>query len=113
MEKKVQEQKLQEQKETNKLPILKKKKDVFTKFKSYNTESGRVNSAAPPKNNIQTVKTDNKDEKIILKENANRYSYQGKMNNFSVMKKIDKKLVNKKYSMSFADFKKYQLESKK
>lgn len=113
-EQKLQEQKLQEEKETNKLTIFKKKKDVFTKFKSYNTEAGtgRINSAAPSKNNIQTVKTDNKNEKIILKENANRYSYQGKTNNFSVMKKIDKKLVNKKYGMSFADFKKYQLESK-
>jgi len=116
IEEKLQEQKLQEQKEANKLTISNqpKKKDVFTKFKSYNTEAGtgRVNSAAPSKNNIQNVKTDNKNEKFILKENANRYSYQGKTNNFSIIKKIDKKLVNKKYSMSFADFKKYQQESK-
>ena len=85
-----------------------KKKSVFAKFKSYNTESGtgRVNTGAPSKNNIQSTNTNNRNEKVILKENANRYSYQGKINNFSILIKVDKKLVNKKYKMSFADFKK-------
>ena len=85
-----------------------KKKSVFAKFKSYNTEAGtgRVNTGAPSKNNIQSTNTNNRNEKVILKENANRYSYQGKINNFSILLKVDKKLVNKKYKMSFADFKK-------
>ena len=85
-----------------------KKKSVFAKFKSYNTEAGtgRVNTGAPPKNNIQNTNTNSRNEKVILKENANRYSYQGKINNFNILIKVDKKLVNKKYKMSFADFKK-------
>ena len=85
-----------------------KKKSVFAKFKSYNTEAGtgRVNTGAPPKNNIQNTNTNTRNEKVILKENANRYSYQGKINNFSILIKVDKKLMNKKYKMSFADFKK-------
>ena len=86
-----------------------KKKNVFAKFKSYNTEAGtgRVNTGAPPKNNIQNTNTSNRNEKVILKENANKYSYQGKINNFSILIKVDKTLVNKKYKMTFADFKKH------
>ena len=77
------------------------------RFKSYNTEAGtgRVNLGAPAKNNIQSTNTSNRNENVILKENANRYSYQGKINNFNMLIKIDKKLVNKKYKMTFADFK--------
>ena len=90
-----------------------KPKDVFAKFKSYNKEagSGRVNTAPPPKNSIPQNRTnntlnDNNSEKLLLKENANRYSYQGKISNFNILQKIDRKVVDKKYALSFADFKK-------
>ena len=43
---------------------------------------------------------------MLLKENANRYSYQGKFLNFNMLQKIDKKLTDKKYTLTFADFKK-------
>jgi hypothetical protein len=94
-----------------------KTKDVFAKFKSYNKEAGtgRVNTAPPPKNNIpqnrRALVNDNKkdaNEKILLKENANRYSYQGKFLNFNILQKIDRKVVDKKYALSYADFKKAQ-----
>jgi hypothetical protein len=45
-------------------------------------------------------------EKLLLKEKANRYSYQGKFLNFNILQKIDKKVVDKKYALTFADFKK-------
>jgi hypothetical protein len=94
-----------------------KSKDVFAKFKSYNKEAGtgRINTAPPPKNNIpqnrRVVVNDNKkdvNEKILLKENANRYSYQGKFLNFNILQKIDRKVVDKKYALSYSDFKKAQ-----
>lgn len=100
------------------------KKQVFAKFKSYNTEAGtgRVNIAPPPKNNIpqnrlniskNIVKIDvngkENNGKLLLKENANRYSYQGKFCNFNFLKKIDKKIVDKKYALTFADFKKMNM----
>jgi len=88
---------------------LVKKKDVFAKFKGYNTESGtgKVNrGVAPPKNSIPNNTMKKKDEKYILKENANRYTCEGKLANFSFLKKPDRKIVDKKYAMSFADFKK-------
>jgi hypothetical protein len=94
-----------------------KKKNVFAKFKSYNREagSGKVNTAAPPKNSIPNTKiTDDtkKNEKMILKENANRYTCEGRFSNFNILQKVDRKKVDKKYSTTFADFKKMQLEKK-
>lgn len=98
--------------------LFQEKKNVFTKFKSYNKDavSGKVNTAPPPKNSISnkmtassnTIPNNNKDtnNKLILKENANRYTYEGKIVNFNFLQKIDKKIVDKKYKLSFADFKK-------
>lgn len=88
------------------------KKSVFAKFKSYNRESGtgHVNIAAPPKNSIPnkalTEKQEN--EKILLKDRANRYTYEGKFANFSFLKKADKKIFDNKLRISFSDFKKMQ-----
>jgi len=93
------------------------KKNVFAKFKSYNKEAGtgHVNMAAPPKNSIPNTKVTEKNtnEKVLLKENANRYSYEGKLSNFNFLKKVDRKVVDKKYGMTFADFKRLQEEKNK
>jgi hypothetical protein len=98
--------KKEEQKEGGGVP---EKKNVFAKFKSYNKEGafGRVSKGVPPKNSIPITKEQEK-EKILLKERANRYTYEGKMANFSFLKKVERKLVDKKYGLSFADFKKMQ-----
>ena len=84
------------------------KKSVFAKFKSYNKEggTGHVSTAPPPKNNISqvNVKTNNS-ENVCLKERANRYSHQGKILNFSMLQKVDRTKVDKKFAMSYADFK--------
>jgi len=44
----------------------------------------------------------------ILKGKANRYSCEGKMANFSFLKKVEKKEVDKRLNVSFAEFKKMQ-----
>lgn len=86
------------------------KKDVFAKFKGYNKESGtgRVNTAVAPKNSVpngkQMLVKDN--DSVRLKMNANRYTCEGKISNFNFLKVPDRKVVDKKYAMSFADFKK-------
>jgi hypothetical protein len=100
-----------EQKENQVVP----KKDVFAKFKSYNKESGtgRVNTGAPPKNSIPNTNTSKATEKVILKDNANRYTCEGRMSNFSFLKKTKREVVDKKYAMSFADFKKLKSEENK
>ena len=120
-EKKEKEEKKKEEEEENKknniaITVVDTKKNVFAKFKSYNKESGtgHVNIAAPPKNSIPNnkVTSTNSNEKVLLKENANRYSYEGKLSNFNFLKKIDRKVVDKKYGMTFADFKRLQEERK-
>jgi hypothetical protein len=120
-EKEKQMKQLQELQENEKMnPNSKSKpKDIFAKFKSYNKEAGtgRVNTAPPPKNSIpqnrmanmnlkDSKKDGNGNEKMLLKERANRYSYQGKFLNFNILQKVDKKVVDKKYALTFADFKK-------
>jgi hypothetical protein len=88
-----------------------KKKNVFAKFKSYNKDAGgKISMAPPPKNSIpnKNVTENKEDEKILLKERANRYTYEGKFANFNFLKKIDRKVFNKKLGLSFADFKKLQ-----
>jgi len=105
------EQKEREQKEKNEKQegVDNQKKNVFAKFKSYNRDgpAGRVNTCAPPKNSIQTKETENECKtKILLKDKSNRFSYEGKMINFNFLQKIERKIVDKKYALSFADFKK-------
>lgn len=86
-----------------------KKKNVFAKFKSYNKDAGgKISMAPPPKNSIPSKSlTENKEnEKVLLKEKANCYKYEGKMSNFSFLKKVEKKVFNKRLGISFAEFKK-------
>jgi hypothetical protein len=93
------------------------KKNVFAKMKSYNSSS--IKSAVVPldqkkaknvQQNSSNLTPQNAD--AILKENANRYTYQGKLSNFSFLKKVDRKLVDKNYALSFAEFKKLNAENK-
>jgi hypothetical protein len=92
-EKKEEDKKKEEKKEEDaKIEIKEEKKSVFAKLKNYNKET--------------TVKASNKPTAApvnaqIVKENANRYSYEGKMANYSFLKKPEKKT-----GLSFADFKK-------
>ena len=112
------EQNQKEQKPEEKESVIPNgKKNVFAKLKSYNSSS--IKSAVVPldqkkaKNvhqNSSTPNTQNTD--AVLKENANRYTYQGKLSNFSFIKKIDRKLVDKNYALSFAEFKKLKAENK-
>ena len=107
-EKKEKEEKERKLKEGNVI-IVEAKKNVFAKFKSYNKESGtgHVSIGVPPKNSIPNNNT-KASENVLLKKNTNRYSYEGKLSNFNVLKKVDRKVVDKKYAMTFADFKKLQ-----
>jgi len=86
------------------------KKSVFAKLKNYNTGSTKApntktsksgtNGRGPPQTNVKiSAETD-----IIVKERANRYSYEGKLANFSFLHKVEKKLTNSRHELSFSDF---------
>jgi len=106
--------KQEEERENSKVmeePKEKQVKNVFAKLKNYNKSTGKVNTAPPPKSSIPTGPFSNKSEqkdKLLLKENANRYTYEGKISTFQMLKKVERKVVDKKYAMTFADFKKLQ-----
>jgi len=94
--------------------------DVFAKFRKYNKDALLTSNAKYSKNrgpesgnlpahmkvNLPNVNVSG--EKKVLKDHSNRYTYEGRMSNFSILKKIDRKIVDKKYAMSFADFKRMQ-----
>jgi hypothetical protein len=109
MEKEIElaEKKLKEKKESNTVsnkPST-KKPPVFAKFKSYNKDTSKT-SASAAKPGPKTVKTN---EDCVLKERANRYSYEGKIANYNFLKKVDRKVIDKRYALSFADFKKMSI----
>ena len=106
-------ERLEKEKVRKPVPTVEKKR-IFAKFKSYNKESGtgHVNTGAPSKNNISNSNSNKKsNEPVILKDKTNRYTYEGKMSNFSFIQKIDKKNINKKLACSFSDFKKQFLQN--
>ena len=111
------EQQSREQKEQN-ITIDAPKKGVFAKLKKYNRVDAKSQIIQPTTNktvnNSRMMSNDKKVEKenMIIKERANRYSYEGKFSNFSFLKKVDKKLVDSNYGMSFSEFKKKVMEKK-
>ena len=93
-----------EQDTSNKLTTTtttaKPKSNVFAKFKDYNKMQSKSSAAAP-----KVVTTTKENEDMILKENANRFTCDGRFSNFQLLVKIDKKVVDKRLNLSFADFK--------
>jgi hypothetical protein len=83
------------------------KKNVFAKFKTYNKDTS-IKAAAVPLDRPAPAKNTKPQEEKVVKERANRYSYEGKLVNFSFLKKVDRKEVDKRYGVSFAEFKKMQ-----
>jgi len=71
---------------------------IFAQLKSYKER------------NIKNKKTQMNEvkEKQLVKENANRYTWEGRLTNFCPLKKIDKKILDKKLAMTYAEFKKIQ-----
>ena len=93
--------------------------NIFAKFKKYNTESIKSSVVVKDSSTKQTgnagktsSKQVNNSEETILKEKANRYSYEGKIANFSFLKKVDKKVTDKKYTLSFSEFKMLRKQNK-
>jgi hypothetical protein len=101
-----------------------KTKDIFAKFKSNNRETisrenlnlNVVNKGKNSKQMYTNTNTKNQsisNDKYIIKENANRYTHSGKFANLNFLKKIDRKVVDKNYALSYKDFIKAKLESSK
>jgi len=104
----LEKEKEEKEKEKDKESVEKEQKvNVFAKLKSYNQDSlktSNISTTRPQSNPASTKKTDNK----LVKTSANRYSYEGKMVNYSFLQKVNKNVVDKNSDLTFAEFKKMQ-----
>ena len=99
---------ISETKSTIKPSTTTTKKNVFAKFKNYNHPNSIPSSSMIAKNNQVKITSQSNKE---VKENKNKYISEGKITNFSFIKKIDKKQIVKRLNMTFAEFKQMQQES--
>jgi len=106
-----------------------KQKNILVKLKNYNKDTNTAktqsnikmqvknrnqrNFVLPPQIKANLPNVNQTSNKQLLKENANRYTWEGRLTNFSPLKKIDKKIVDKKLVLTFADFKRMQQVSTK
>jgi hypothetical protein len=102
---KEEEEKQSMQKEEEHINSHKKetKKNIFTKFKSYNSKGGNTKQLIT---NSKDSEAEAEVKPIIIKEKINRYNYEGKIRNY---KMIDDLTVTKSQpveKMTFAEFKK-------
>ena len=101
-----------------------KQKNQQAKLKNYNVNDGfkqmmtnqpgknrnQTNFVLPPQIKANLPDVNQKTNKQLLKDRANRYTWEGRLSSFNVLKKIDKKLTDKHLTMSFTDFKRMQQE---
>lgn len=88
------------------------KKELFAKLKNYNRET--TNAPSNYKNNKPnplpnymkpTISQNQQSGKALLKENANRYTHNGRFSNFMILKTVNRNVVDKKYALSYKDYK--------
>lgn len=99
---------IQQEKEIDEIvekKILKKEHtlSVFAKFKDYNKNISMTTTISQPskQNNKQSINM----KKIPIKEKSNRYTYEGKLSNYSFIKKVSPKDINKQLQLSYSDYK--------
>ena len=116
IEEKIRKEETQKEKEAEENINLKPPKDVFVKLKNYNKESSNKQSIPPSRNNKNSAKIPNyikskiasvqnqPNETYVLKENANRYTHNGKFSNFNILKPVERSKLNKNYTLSYKDY---------
>ena len=113
----------EEEAKKNELDPKQNYKSIVAKIKRYNTDkkSNPINSIQnrSKKNNlppqikailpsVNQTSVNQTSVKQLLKENANRYTWEGRLTGFSPLKRVDMTIVDKNLSLSYADFKKTQ-----
>jgi len=81
--------------------------EIINKIKSKN-----ANVSLNAQVNLANIKNSGGDN-VGLKERANRYTWEGRLHDFCPLKKIDKKIVDKRLNITFSEFKKMMLQNKK
>lgn len=84
--------------------------EIMNKIKAKNVKMSLPSHIQANLPSIQNGITDNKH---LLKERSNRYTWEGRLRDFCPLKKIDKKVVDKRLNLTFSEFKKMQQQNKK
>jgi hypothetical protein len=107
-------------KKIRKEEIKNNQKDVVARMKSYNkdrksnivtnqpTKNRSENNVLPPQIRANLSNVNQSLNKQLLKEQSNRYTWEGRLSGFCPLKKIDKKMLDNKLNMSYAEFKKME-----
>ena len=114
--KKTEEKEAEEKRKSSNNP-----KALLAKMKSYNKDTKNTTSIRPMKNRLSnnvlpsqikaTFQNINQTStKQFLKENSNRYTWEGRLTDFCPLKKVNKNVINKNSEMTYADFKRIQQE---
>jgi hypothetical protein len=86
-------------------PVVVKK---YTKeFAKQPMKNRNISDLTIPSNSIAKIQQ-NSQTKLLIKENANRYTWEGRLSNFCPIQKISKKIFDKNSSLSYAEYKKMQ-----
>jgi len=90
------------------------KKQIFAKFKNYNKNTTNKTQSQQQPHQSQQPQTQQQQPHQSQQQQTqevitNRYTHQGKIANFNFLKKPDKKLINKKLSLTFSDYKKLNI----
>lgn len=114
------EKKRKEEEEKKRQEEIKKNpKNVLARMKNYNKDTKNIatmksqmrnRSVLPPQIKANLVNVNQHTEKQLLKEHANRYTWEGRLTNFSPLQKIDTK---KPLTLSYSDYKRMQKDLKK
>jgi hypothetical protein len=120
-EEKYEEEKKKKEEEEKRIEEERKNnpRKILAQLKNYNKETkdmtmrpmknrSNKNTVLPPQIKANLPDVNKPAEKQLLKENANRYTWEGRLTNFCPLKKIDRKILDKKLAMTYADFKKMQ-----
>jgi hypothetical protein len=95
-------------------------RNVVARMKNYNKDTKNqmtmkpqmknrsTNFVLPPQIQANLPNVNQTSDKHLLKEKANRYTWEGRISTFCPLKSIDKKQLDKKLTMTYADFKKMQ-----
>ena len=103
-----------ELKKSEEKPIVTQVKNNLTPFKHMGMSAKPMKNRndakirLPPQIKANFPDVNKTSGKQLLKENANRYTWEGRLTDFCPLKKINRKILDKKLAMSYADFKKMQ-----
>jgi hypothetical protein len=120
------DKKKQEEEEKQRQEELKNNpRNVMARMKDYNRETmsnstmnlkmknRQPNNVLPSQIKANLANITQTSEKQLLKEHANRYTWEGRLTGFCPLKKIDKKKLDKNLSMSYSEFKRMKEEQNK